>query len=80
MGLPTKIKIDLAVIPVDLEEILVGKRIKTFQLEGKTVSIDCPKDKKTQVITAVMDGMLKVLDLRLEEPGLNSIYQNIMAE
>ncbi|ACL18282.1 ABC-2 type transport system ATP-binding protein/Cu-processing system ATP-binding protein [Desulfitobacterium sp. LBE] len=80
LGLPTKIKIDLAVIPVDLEEILVGKRIKTFQLEEKTVSIDCPKDKKTQVITAVMDGMLKVLDLRLEEPGLNSIYQNIMAE
>lgn len=80
LGLPTKIKIDLAVIPVDLEEILVGKRIKTFQVEGKTVSIDCPKDKKTQVITAVMDGMLKVLDLRLEEPGLNSIYQNIMAE
>lgn len=80
LGLPTKIKIDLAVIPVDLEEILVGKRIKTFQLEGKTVSIDCPKDKKAQVITAVMDGILKVLDLRLEEPGLNSIYQNIMAE
>ncbi|MEM5817312.1 MAG: ABC transporter ATP-binding protein, partial [Desulfitobacterium hafniense] len=80
LGLPTKIKIDLSVIPVDLEEILTEKQIEIFQVEGRTLSIDCPKDRKTQVIAAVMDGVLKVLDLRLEEPGLNSIYQNIMAE
>lgn len=78
LGLPTKIEIDLAVIPVDLEKILAVKRIETFLVEGRTISIDCPKAKKAQVIAAVMDGVLKVLDLRLAEPGLNSIYQSIM--
>ncbi|WP_019849170.1 ABC transporter ATP-binding protein [Desulfitobacterium sp. PCE1] len=80
LGMPTKIEIDLSVIPDNLEKILVEKQIETFQVEGRTISIDCPKDKKTQVIAAVMDGVLKVLDLRLKEPGLNSIYQRIMEE
>ncbi|HHY28113.1 MAG TPA: ABC transporter ATP-binding protein [Desulfitobacterium dehalogenans] len=80
LGLPTEIEIDLSVIPDDLEKILVEKQIETFQVEERTISIDCPKDKKTQFIAAVMDGELKVLDLRLKEPGLNSIYQSIMEE
>ncbi|AGA67732.1 ABC-type multidrug transport system, ATPase component [Desulfitobacterium dichloroeliminans LMG P-21439] len=80
LGLPTKIEIDLSIIPVDLERILIEKGVETFHFEGKTIYIDCPKDKKTQIIAAVMDGVLKVKDLRLEEPGLDSIYQNIMKE
>ncbi|MEW6622176.1 MAG: ABC transporter ATP-binding protein [Bacillota bacterium] len=78
LQLQARLTVYLGTVHPNLWQRLAMKGIGPFEVKEDSISTYCPAAKKAKVLEAIMAEGVKIIDFKVEEPGLDLIYQKLI--